>query len=89
MSPSIGICNISADGSSIDFCYYQQHFQPFQDLLVRIRKGGSDRESYEMTIDTITFADNIAIVMNNETIKPTGIATNAGITVKRRYTMSG
>ena len=60
--------------------------ETFPDLLVRIRRGGSDREFYERIIEKITFADNIAIVMGNETIKPTGIAANAGKTVKRRYT---
>lgn len=60
--------------------------ETLEDLLVRIRKGGSDREMYERIIEKITFADNIAIVMGSETIKPTGIAANAGKTVKRRYT---
>lgn len=60
--------------------------ETLEDLLVRIRKGGSNREYYERIIEKITFADNIAIVMGNETIKPTGIATNAGKTVKRRFT---
>ncbi len=60
--------------------------ETLEDLLVRIRKGGSDREYYERIIEKITFADNIAIVMGNETIKPTGIAVNAGKTVKRRFT---
>jgi ketosteroid isomerase-like protein len=60
--------------------------ETFPDLLVRIRKGGSDREFYERIIEKVTFSGNIAIVMGNETIKPTGIATNAGKTVKRRYT---
>lgn len=39
--------------------------ETFQDLLVRIRKGGSNREFYDRTIEKITFADNIAIVMGN------------------------
>lgn len=60
--------------------------ETLEDLLVRIRKGGSDREMYERIIEKITFADNVAIVMGTETIKPTGIAANAGKTVKRRYT---
>jgi ketosteroid isomerase-like protein len=60
--------------------------ETLHDLLVRIRKGGSDRELYDRVIEKITFADNIAIVMGNETIKPTGIAAHAGKTVKRRYT---
>ncbi|MDQ3683465.1 MAG: nuclear transport factor 2 family protein [Bacteroidota bacterium] len=60
--------------------------ETFQDLLFRMRKGERDREAYERIIEKITFANDIAIVMGNETIKPTGIATNAGKTVKRRYT---
>ena len=60
--------------------------ETFPDLLVRIRKGGSDRESYERVIERITFDGDIAIVMGNETIRPTGIAANAGKTVKRRFT---
>ena len=60
--------------------------ETLEDLLVRIRKGGSNRDYYERIIEKIAFADNIAIVMGNETIKPTGIATNAGKTVKRRFT---
>ena len=60
--------------------------ETLEDLLVRIRKGGSNRDYYERIIEKITFADNIAIVMGGETIKPTGIATNAGKTVKRRFT---
>src|SRR5687767_2696490 len=44
--------------------------ETLEDLLVRIRMGGSNRELYERIIEKITFADNIAIVMGNETIKP-------------------
>lgn len=57
-----------------------------EDLLVRIRRGGSNREYYERIVEKVTFADNIAIVMGNETTKPTGIADNAGKIVKRRFT---
>jgi hypothetical protein len=60
--------------------------ETLQDLLVRIRKGGSDREYYERIIEKIKIVDNIAIVMGNETTKPIGIAVNAGKTVKRRFT---
>ena len=60
--------------------------ESFQEILAKIKRGGSDRESFERIIEKITFADNIAIVMGNETIKPTGQAPNAGKTVKRRYT---
>ena len=60
--------------------------ETFPEILAKIKRGGSDRESFERIIERITFADNIAIVMGNETIKPTGQAPNAGKTVKRRYT---
>ncbi len=60
--------------------------ETLEDLLVRIRSGGSNREYYDRIIEKVTFADNIAIVMGNETTKPTGIAANAGKTVKRRFT---
>ena len=60
--------------------------ETFQDFLVRIRKGGGARESYERIIEKVTFVENIAIVMGNETLNPMGISTNAGKTVKRRYT---
>ncbi len=54
--------------------------------MVRIRRGGSDRECYERVIEKVTFYENIAVVMGNETTKPTGIADNAGKIVKRRFT---
>lgn len=57
-----------------------------QDILGNLRKGVDDRQSFEKTIERITFTDNIAIVMGQETIKPTGQAPNAGKTVQRRYT---
>ena len=60
--------------------------ETFQDLLVRIKSGALDRESFEKNIEKITFTENVAIVMGNETIKPTGNAAHSGKTVKRRYT---
>lgn len=60
--------------------------ETLEDLLIRIRRGASNREYYERIVEKVTFADNIAIVMGNETTKPTGIADNAGKTVKRRFT---
>lgn len=57
-----------------------------QDVMANIRKGVDDRESFERIIEKITFVDNIAIIMGQETIKPTGQAPNAGKTVQRRYT---
>ena len=60
--------------------------ETLEELLVRIRAGGSDRQTYDRVVEKVTFADNVAIVMGNETTKPTGIAANAGKTVKRRFT---
>ena len=65
---------------------FSDKFETLEDLLIRIRKVGNDMEYYERIIEKIIFADNIAIVMGNETIKPSGIAINAGKTVKRRFT---
>jgi ketosteroid isomerase-like protein len=60
--------------------------ETLEDLLVRIRAGGSKRETYDRVVEKVTFVGNIAMVMGNETTKPTGIAENAGKTVKRRFT---
>ena len=57
-----------------------------QDIIGNLRKGVDDRQSFEKTIEKITFTENIAIVMGVEIIQPTGMAPNAGKTVKRRYT---
>jgi ketosteroid isomerase-like protein len=60
--------------------------ETFQEILAKMKRGGTDRESFERIIERITFADNVAIVMGNETIKPSGQAPDAGKIVKRRYT---
>ena len=60
--------------------------ESLDELLVRIRKGASNREYYDRVVEKVSFYDNIAVVMGNETTKPIGIATNAGKTVKRRFT---
>ena len=65
---------------------FSDKFETLEDLLIRIRKVGNDMEYYERIIEKIILAKNIAIVMGNETIKPSGIAVNAGKTVKRRFT---
>ncbi len=65
---------------------FSNKFETLDDVLIRIRKVGNDMEYYDRIIEKIIFADNIAIVMGNETIKPSGIAINAGKTVKRRFT---
>ena len=65
---------------------FSNKFETLEDILTRIRKVGNDMEYYERIIEKIVFANNIAIVMGNETIKPSGIAINAGKIVKRRFT---
>lgn len=57
-----------------------------QELKVLIRTGKVDMEKFERVTEKVTFINNIAIAMGNETLKPTGGMPNAGKTVKRRYT---
>ncbi len=57
-----------------------------QMALTRIKKGDIHYLSYETQIEKISFVDNIAIVMGQETVQPIGKTDNAGKTVKRRYT---
>ncbi len=64
---------------------FSNKFETLEDVLIRIRKVGNDMEFYDRIIEKIIFANNTAIVMGNETIKPSGIAINAGKTVKRRF----
>jgi hypothetical protein len=56
------------------------------DLKNNLRKGGGDTLSFEKTIEKITFTNNIAIVMGQETRKVTGEAFNVGKTFQRRFT---
>src|SRR5678815_3916031 len=51
-----------------------------------LRSGDLNYLSFERTIEKISFADNIAIVMGGEVIKPQGQQPNAGKTVSRRFT---
>ena len=57
-----------------------------EDLKNNLRKGGGDTLSFEKTIEKITFTNNIAIVMGQETRKVTGEAVNVGKTFQRRFT---
>jgi ketosteroid isomerase-like protein len=57
-----------------------------QQLKLLIRTGEVDMETFDRVTEKITFVENIAIAMGNETLKPTGKMPNAGKTVKRRYT---
>lgn len=51
-----------------------------------IPTGEVDMESFERITEKVTFIENIAVAMGNETLNPTGKMPNAGKTVKRRYT---
>ena len=57
-----------------------------QDLKTLIRNGNVDMEAFERITEKVTFIDNIAVAMGNETLRPTGNMPNAGKIVKRRYT---
>lgn len=51
-----------------------------------LRVGGLKYQSFERTIEKITFNDNLAIVMGGEIIQPQGQQPNAGKIVSRRFT---
>ena len=53
---------------------------------IHFRSGDLNYLSFERMIEKISFADNIAIVMGGEIIKPQGKQINAGKTVTRRFT---
>jgi ketosteroid isomerase-like protein len=57
-----------------------------QQLKLLMQKGEVDMEVFERVAEKVTFNNNIAIAMGNETLHPTGKMPNAGKTVKRRYT---
>ena len=55
-------------------------------IMERIRIGKISYSSFERSIDTIVFVNEIAVVMGEETIIPKGVTQNAGKTIKRRFT---
>lgn len=57
-----------------------------EELMRLMRQGAVDMEDFERITEKVTFNNNIAIAMGNETLHPTGKMPNAGKTVKRRYT---
>ena len=57
-----------------------------QQLKYLIRSGEVDMEVFERVTEKVSFINNIAVAMGNETLHPTGKMPNAGKTVKRRYT---
>ncbi|RZL41603.1 MAG: nuclear transport factor 2 family protein [Pedobacter sp.] len=56
------------------------------ELMQMLRQGEVDVAQFERITESVTFINNIAISMGNETIRPAGKMPNAGKTVKRRYT---
>jgi hypothetical protein len=65
---------------------FSNSFETLRDVLGRISEQGNNIDYYDRIIEKVIFANNTAIVMGNETIKPGGKAVNAGKTVKRRFT---
>ncbi len=58
----------------------------FKQLRPMLQNGSVDRDIFEKVTEVVTFNNNIAIAMGHELLRPTGIAQDAGKTVKRRYT---
>lgn len=60
----------------------------FEDLQKNFRTSGpgADTLSFEKSFEKITFINNLAIVMGQETRKASGEAVNAGKTFQRRFT---
>ena len=56
------------------------------ELMQLMSQGAVDMKGFERVTEKVTFINNIAIAMGNETLHPTGKMPNAGKTVKRRYT---
>jgi ketosteroid isomerase-like protein len=57
-----------------------------EDIKRLLRIGKIDLTSSGKNIEKITFINNMAIVMGQDTIKPQGAMEGAGKTVTRRYT---
>src|SRR4051812_15112254 len=58
-----------------------------EDITNNLRKGGgTDTLTFDGNIEKITFTNNIAIVLGQETRVATGKAINVGKTIQRRFT---
>ena len=55
-------------------------------VLDWFRKGMTTRSSYERIVEQVRVEGDIAIVMGEEMLTPTGDAPHAGQTVRRRFT---
>ena len=58
----------------------------FRQIIDRIKAGKISYSTFERNIEKISFMENISVVMGTETLIPQGVSTNAGKTVKRRFT---
>jgi hypothetical protein len=56
------------------------------ELIINMRKGGADTLTFIKSIEKITFTENLAIVMGQESRKATEGAVNVGKTFQRRFT---
>jgi ketosteroid isomerase-like protein len=56
------------------------------EVLDWFRKGMTTRSSYERVIEQIRVDGDVAVVMGEEILTPTGSAPHAGQTVRRRFT---
>ena len=50
-----------------------------------LRSGGLEYLSFERNIQKVSFSDNVAVVLGEETIRPQGPQRNAGKLVTRRF----
>lgn len=57
-----------------------------QELKFLIQTGVVDRDVFEKITEKVTFNNNIAIAIGNETLRFSGKMPDAGKTEKRRYT---
>lgn len=58
----------------------------YRQIIDRIKAGKISYATFERLIERITFRENVAVAMGLETLVPQGATSNAGKTVKRRFT---
>ncbi len=51
-----------------------------------LKTGKLDYARFDREVEKITFIENIAVVMGQETLEPQGVSDNAGKTITRRFT---
>ncbi|HEU0109762.1 MAG TPA: nuclear transport factor 2 family protein [Flavisolibacter sp.] len=58
----------------------------YRQIIDRIKAGKISYATFERHIERITLRENVAVAMGLETLVPQGATSNAGKTVKRRFT---